>query len=118
MSCHECEICLAPEGYVCQDSGNFYTTGEYHQTIEFFNIHGVSFNQKIDSVKHLLDSNTIQILKVLLQDIDAPCQLDLENSLNIIATLELIQSKLSNHMDDTEHIVSDNKSYPLSGDEQ
>lgn len=95
MSCGQCEICLAPEGWVCRDSGNFYTTGEYSRTIEYFNIHGVSFTQRIDSVKELLDHNTLQILKVLLQDIDAPCKLDLENTLNIVATLELIQSRLS-----------------------
>ena len=95
MSCGQCSECIAPEGWVCRESGNFYTTGEYSHTIEFFNIHGVSFNQRIDSVKHLLDNNTLQILKVLLQDIDAPFKLNLPDTLDIIATLDLIQSRLS-----------------------
>ena len=103
MTCNQCkpETCTAPVGYVCKDSGNFYTTGEYASTINFFNIHGVSFNQKVDSVKSLLDSNTIQILKVLLTESDAPAEMDLETSLNVIATLDFIQSKLSN-VDDME----------------
>ena len=68
MSCGQCnpDDCIAPKGWVCKESGDFYTTGEYSSTINFFNIHGVSLNQKIDSVKELLDYNTLQILKVLL----------------------------------------------------
>lgn len=98
MSCNQClpEDCIAPKGWLCKDSGNFYSTGEYSRTIEYFDIHGVSFNQKIDSVKHLLDYNTLQIMKVLLQEVDAPAELDYPTSLNVVATLELIQSRLSN----------------------
>ena len=64
--------------------------------INFFNIHGVSLNQKIDSVKHLLDYNTLQILKVLLQDIEAPAQLDYLTTVNVCKTIDIIQSRLSN----------------------
>ena len=107
MSCRSnCNPCIAPEGWVCKDSGNFYSTGEYSRTVEYFNIHGVSFIQKIDSVKELLDFNTLQILKVLLQEIDAPANLDLQTSLHVVATLELIQSRLSN--DNKENCVFNN----------
>ena len=106
MSCGQCETCIAPEGWVCKESGNFYTTGEYANIIEFYKIHGVSFNQKVDSVKELLDYDTLQILKVLLQDIDAPAKLGLEATLNIVATIELIQSRLPDNKGDTETIVS------------
>lgn len=82
--------------WVKPEEGNFYSTGEYSQTIDFFNIHGVSFNQKVDSVKMLLDSNTIQILKVLLTDNDAPANIDYKTELNIVHLLDLIQSRLSN----------------------
>lgn len=107
MSCRSnCNPCIAPEGWVCKDSGNFYSTGEYSRTVEYFNIHGVSFIQKIDSVKELLDYNTLQILKVLLQEIGAPANLDLQTSLHVVATLELIQSRLSN--DNKENCVFNN----------
>ena len=101
MTCKQCEPgdCIAPEGWVCKDSGNFYSTGEYSRTIDFFNIHGVSFNQKVDSVKQLLDSNTIQILKVLLTDNEAPIRFDSLTDLQIIELLDIIQSRLSNNMD-------------------
>lgn len=92
--CGSCQNCNAPEGYVCRESGNFYTTGEYARTVEYFDIHGASFNQKVDSVKHLLDHNTIQILKVLLQDNIHP--FDYTTTLEIIYALQLIQSRLSN----------------------
>ena len=117
MTCNTCkpEDCIAPEGWVCKDSGNFYSTGEYSRTIEFFNIHGVSFIQKIDTVKELLDFNTLQILKVLLQEIDAPANLDLQTSLHVVATLELIQSRLSNDDQETERI-SVNNSYHSGSD--
>ena len=82
--------------WVAPEDGNFYSTGEYSSTIDFFNIHRVSFNQRIDSVKMLLDSNTIQILKVLLTDNEAPCELDYPTSLQIVQTLDFIQSRLSN----------------------
>jgi len=117
MSCKSnCELCIAPKGWVCKESGNFYTTGEYSHTIEFFNIHGVSFKQKVDSVKHLLDYNTLQILKVLLQEVDAPADLDLKTSLNVVATIEIIQSMLSN--DNSETTSFKNNSYPLEGDDK
>ena len=113
MTCKQCqpEECIAPEGWICKDSGNFYTTGEYARTCEYFHIHGVSFNQKVDSVKMLLDTNTIQILKVLLTDNEAPAQLDYLTNLQIVETLDVIQSRLSN----------DNKlcnSYHSRGDDQ
>lgn len=82
--------------WIPKNEGNFYSTGEYSKTIDYFDIHGVSFNQKVDSVKHQLDNNTIQILKVLLTESEAPAELDLETSLNVVATLDFIQSKLSN----------------------
>lgn len=78
------------------NKGNFYTDGEYSRIINDYGIHGVSFNQKVDSVKHWLDPITIDILKVLLQEHDAPCSLDLKTTLTVIATLEFIQSQLSN----------------------
>ena len=78
------------------EDGNFYTTGEYARTVQFFDIHGVSFNQKVDSVKSLLDHNTIQILKVLLTDNDAPGDIDYKTELNIVHVLDIIQSRLSN----------------------
>ena len=98
MSCGQCnpDDCIAPKGWVCPESGDFYTTGEYSSIINFFNIHGVSLNQKIDSVKHLLDYNTLQILKVLLQDIEAPAQLDYLTTVNVCKTIDIIQSRLSN----------------------
>ena len=102
MSCGQCkpEDCIAPEGWLCKESGNFYTTGEYSRTVEFFDIHGVSFTQKVDSVKHQLDYNTIQILKVLLQDNEHP--FSTWHGLEVIYALDVIQSRLS----------TDNKSIP------
>ena len=88
--------------------GNFYSTGEYSSTIDFFDIHGVSFNQKVDSVKMLLDSNTIQILKVLLTDNEAPVDIDYKTGLDIVYLLEFIQSRLSN----------DNKNSIPKGDDE
>lgn len=95
-SCGSCEVCNEDTRFVCRKTGNFYTTGEYHNTLEYFGIHGVSFNQKVDSVKMQLDYNTLQILKALLTESDAHCKLDLETSLDVIATLDFIQSRLSN----------------------
>lgn len=97
MTCNQCkpEDCIAPNGWVCKNSGNFYTTGEYANTVDFFGIFGVSFKQKIDSVKSELDYNTLQILKVLLTDYQAPADLDLYHTLHVIATLDFIQSRLS-----------------------
>ena len=101
MSCNQCkpEDCIAPEGWLCKDSGNFYTT-EYARTVEYFDIHGVSFNQKVDSVKHLLDYNTIQILKVLLQDNEHP--FTTWHALEVIYALDIIQSRLSKDNKKTE----------------
>lgn len=76
--------------------GNFYTTGEYAKTLEDFDIFGVSFKSKVDSVINQLDYDTLQILKVLLTDYQAPADLDLRSSLNVVATLDFIQSRLSN----------------------
>jgi len=97
--------------YVAPEEGNFYSTGEYAKTVDFFDIHGVSFNQKVDSVKHLLDSNTLQILKVLLTDNDAPVLIDYKTELDIVYLLESIQSRLSN---DNKHI---SESIPKGDDE-
>jgi len=96
MTCGSCENCIAPEGWVCKSSGNFYSTGEYSRTLEYFGVHGVSFNQKVDSVKMQLDTNTIQILKVLLTDNDAPIKFDSLTDLQIVELLDIIQSRLSN----------------------
>lgn len=82
--------------WIPKNEGNFYSTGEYSKTIDYFDIHGVSFNQKVDSVKNLLDYNTLQILKVLLTESEAPAELDLRTSLTVVATLDFIQSRLSN----------------------
>lgn len=106
------EECIAPEGWVCKDSGDFYTTGEYARTIDQFDIHGVSFNQKVDSVKHLLDYNTIQILKVLLQDNEHPYST--WHALEVIYALNIIQSRLSN--DNKTDISSVNNSYRSGSD--
>ncbi len=96
MSCGQCkaEDCIAPEGWLCENSGNFYTTGEYSRTVKEFDIHGASFIQKVDSVKHLLDNDTIQILKVLLQDNEHP--FTTWHALEVIYALDTIQSRLSN----------------------
>ena len=96
MNCGSCATCNHETRWVCRKEGNFYSSGEYSRTLDFFNIHGVSFNQKVDSVKMLLDTNTIQILKVLLTDNEAPVQFDSLTDLQIVELLEIIQSKLSN----------------------
>ena len=93
--CDECNNCSQNLGYICNRDGNFFSTGEYSNTIDFFNIHGVSFNQKVDSVKMLLDTNTIQILKVLLIDNEAPIKFDSLTDLQIVELLDIIQSRLS-----------------------
>ena len=112
MTCFQCEPkdCIAPEKWVCKESGNFYTTGEYHNTVKSYDIHGVSFNQKVDSVKQLLDNDTIQILKVLLTDNEHP--FDYTTGLEIIYALQIIQSRLS-----TDNKIC-NKSYHSRGDGQ
>ena len=93
MTCMEnCEVCKANPGYVCH--GDFYTTGDYANLIKEFDIHGVSFIQKVDSVKDKLDNDTIQILKVLLQDNEHP--FSTWHALEVIYALDIIQSRLSN----------------------
>ena len=114
MSCGSCPTCNENSRWVCRKEGNFYTTGEYANIIEFFDISGVTLNQRIDSVKMLLDSNTIQILKVLLVDIDAPVKFDYETELDIVHLLDFIQSRLSNDNSENEKF-SDNS---LGGDDK
>lgn len=91
MSCGQClpEDCIAPEGWVCKDSGNFYTTGEYAGTLDYFNITGASLEEKLDSVNRLLDYNTLQILKVLIAD-----ELSYIEGLEVIQLIEDIQNLL------------------------
>ena len=120
MTCGQCtpEDCTAPKGWVCKTSGNFYTTGEYSRTIEYFGIHGASFNQKVDSVKMQLDNNTIQILKVLLTEVKAPVKINPLSQIHVIQLLDYIQSRLSN-----DNILDTTKSnnpldYPKGDDEQ
>ena len=96
--CNKCKECTITDGWICRNSGNFYSTGEYSRTIDYFNIHGVSFNQKINSVNNLLDYNTIHILKVLLTDLETP--FDYITTLEIIHVLNKIQSRLSNDNND------------------
>ena len=115
MTCFKaCNECIAPEGFVCH--GNFYTNGEYHRIVKEYSIHGVSFNQKIESVKESLDWDTLEILKVLLQETDM-IPFNYETTLEIIAKIELIESRLSN---DNKKILD--TTYPnnplVSGDEQ
>lgn len=94
-TCKKCGAeCTTPDGWICRKEGNFYSTGEYSRTIEYFDIHGVSFNQKLDSIKHLLDSNTLQILKVLLQENDAPLNIDYKTLLEVYSFLDFIQKTL------------------------
>lgn len=96
MSCGSCETCNENTRWVCRKEGNFFSTGEYSNTLEYFDIHGVSFNQKVSSVKMQLDNNTLQILKVLLTDNDAPIKFDSLTDLQIVELLDIIQSRLSN----------------------
>ena len=95
MSCSQCspEDCIAPKGWVCKKSGNFYTTGEYVRLTEKYNIYGLSFIQRIDSVKHLLDKDTVEIMKVLLQDDDL--SYNTFEALQVLEVLDVILSRLS-----------------------
>ena len=95
--------CVAPEGWVCMKSGDFFTTGEYSRTIKEHDIHGVSFNQEIDSVASKLDVDTIRILKVLICDSN---RWDYPTTMEIMFLLDEIISKLST--DNTENIVFNN----------
>ena len=84
--------CIAPEGWVCMKSGDFFTTGEYSRTIKEFDIHGVSFNQEIDSVASKLDVDTIRILKVLICDSN---RWNYPTTMMIMFLLDEIMSRLS-----------------------
>lgn len=92
--CDFCNICNKIEGYICKRDGNFYSTGEYSRIIKEFDISGVTFKQKIESVKEHLDTDTIRILKVLLQDNDAPVTYDTFTALEVIGALETIEENL------------------------
>ena len=106
-NCIQCPECGQQNGYICKLDGDFFTTGEYAKTLEEFQIHGVNFNQKVDSVKSQLDYDTIQILKALFADNDCPNGIDYLICLQICKTLNLIQSRLSN----------DNKIDSIPGDD-
>lgn len=120
MTCFQCEPedCIAPEGSLCKNSGNFYTTNEYSKTIEYFDIHGVSFSQKVDSVKHLLDYNTIQILKALFADNQCPNDIDYLISLQVYGVLDFIQSRLSNDNTNENFTRFHNNSFRSRGDDK
>ena len=107
MTCNECIECTAPKGYVCKNSGNIYSTGEYIRTIDFFNMIGASFEQKIGNVSHLLDYNTIQILKLLIAD-----ELPYAEGLEVISILDKIQSRLSNDNNSQNTTNSDKFLFP------
>ena len=85
--------CIAPKGWVCMKSGDFFTTGEYSRSIKEFDIHGVSFNQEIDSVASKLDVDTIRILKVLICDSN---RWNYPTTMEVMFLLDEIKSRLSN----------------------
>lgn len=89
--CRSCEPCNVNNEFVCKESGNFYTTGEYHRITSKYNITGDSLYEQIQSVKTVLDYDTLEILKVLLQDNDIPCSHDLQTDLETIANISFIQ---------------------------
>ncbi|WP_305514424.1 hypothetical protein [Methanobrevibacter sp. V14] len=91
-NCIECPICGQEEGFICRLDGDFYTTGEYARIRNDYEIHGVTFNQKVDSVKDSLDINTIRILKALICDSNT---FDYMTELEIIRVLDEINSQLS-----------------------
>jgi len=91
MSCSEnCNPCKARDGFICH--GDFFTTGDWANTIKEYDIHGVSFNQKVDSVKPLLDVDTIKILKALICDSN---RWDYTTTMEIMYLLDEILSRLS-----------------------
>ena len=98
--------CIAPKGWVCMKSGDFFTTGEYSRTIKEFDIHGVSFNQEIDSVASKLDVDTIRILKVLICDSN---RWDYPTTMEVMFLLDEIKSRLStdNKLNNSYHSGSD-----------
>lgn len=103
MTCIEkCDSCKAREGFICH--GDFFTTGEYAETIRDFDIHGVSLNQKIDSVAPLLDIDTIRILKALICDSN---RWNYSTNMEIMFLLDEIVSRLS----------TDNKNSYVPGDD-
>ena len=107
MTCSEnCNPCKARENYICH--GDFYTTGEYASILNEFQIHGVTFNQKVDSVKESLDPNTIQILKALICDSNRWIY---STDMEIVHLLDEILSRLS-----TDNKI--NNSYHSRGDGQ
>lgn len=95
--------CIAPEGWVCMKSGDFFTTGEYSRSIKEFDIHGVSFNQEVDSVSSKLNLDTIRILKVLICDSN---RFDYPTTMMIMFLLDEVISRLS---------TDNNNSYVGSG---
>ena len=95
--------CIAPEGWVCMKSGDFFTTGEYSRTIKEYDIHGVSYNQEVDSVSSKLNLDTIRILKVLICDSN---RFDYPTTMMIMFLLDEVISRLS---------TDNNNSYVGSG---
>ena len=91
-NCVEHKECTQKQGYTCKLDGNFYTTGEYSKIVKEYDISGVTFDQRIESVMKKLDEDTIKILKVLLQDDDSYFSFDLRTNLEIIAKLEYIKN--------------------------
>ena len=88
MTCiKNCKPCKAREGYLCH--GDFFSSGKYMEIITTFDIDAYN---KIESVKHLLDPNTINILKVLICDSE---RFGYFTELEIIDVLDEISSKLS-----------------------
>ena len=103
MTCMEnCEVCKANPGYICH--GDFYTTGEYSSLIKEFDVHGVSFNQKIDSVASDLDVDTIRILKVLICDSN---RFDYPTSMEIMFLFDEIISRLSTDNKNNSYVPGD-----------
>ena len=94
--------CVAPEGWVCMKSGDFFTTGEYSRTIKEYDIHGVSYNQEIDSVASQLDVDTIRILKVLI------CDSNRWNYPTVMEVMFLLDEIMSRSTDNKENEVFNN----------
>lgn len=91
MTCSEnCNPCKANPGFICH--GDFITTGEWARLIEYFDIHGVSFNQKVESVAPQIDVNTLQIMKVLICESN---RWDYTTIMELVYLLDEIISRLS-----------------------
>lgn len=98
MTCYRsCEPCTANPGYICH--GDFFTTGEYAALLKDYDVHGVSLNQKIDSVKPLLDLDTILLLKVLICDSN---RWSYSTNMEIMCLLDEIVSRLSTDNNENE----------------